>query len=109
MKFALVLTLLCASPALAAVEQPDFSPKPGQQITLGTMLTDETGQQKTLGDFLHKRPAVVVFGYQNEGCHRVLRQQGMPSGAACVERSRPASIKSQHNLHMPATRRIDRG
>ncbi|MFD1942976.1 SCO family protein [Paradevosia shaoguanensis] len=66
MKFALVLALLlCTSPALAAVEQPDFSPKPGQQITLGTMLTDETGQQKTLSDFLHKRPAVVVFGYHD--------------------------------------------
>jgi protein SCO1/2 len=62
---ALLIVLFLAGPALAAVEQPQFSPEPGRRIDLATPLTDETGRAATLGDFLAQRPAVIVFGYHD--------------------------------------------
>jgi protein SCO1/2 len=61
----LVILLLSCLPVRAAVEQPQFSPQPGTQIDLGMKLTDEAGHKQTLGQFIGKRPAVIVFGYHD--------------------------------------------
>jgi protein SCO1/2 len=65
MRALLLVLLLLATPALAAVERPEFDPVPGARIDLATPLTDETGHAATLGQFMAGRPALVLFGYHD--------------------------------------------
>ncbi|TPK69587.1 hypothetical protein FJ546_03060 [Mesorhizobium sp. B2-4-19] len=56
------LCLLIALPAIAA-ERPTFDPQIGAQLDLSRKLRDATGQQRTLGETLEGRPALLIFGY----------------------------------------------
>lgn len=60
-----LLLAICAAPAIAAVERPEFAPVPGASVDLATPLTDEAGKSETLRQWLHGRPAVVLFGYHD--------------------------------------------
>ncbi|TPK68979.1 hypothetical protein FJ930_22015 [Mesorhizobium sp. B2-4-15] len=56
------LGLLIAMPAIAA-ERPTFDPQIGAQLDLGRSLRDVAGKQRTLGETLGGRPALLIFGY----------------------------------------------
>lgn len=62
------LLLLIGTPAGARLDAGGFAnlsfrQHPGRQLPLATLLTDETGHQRTLGSVLSQRPSVIILEY----------------------------------------------
>jgi protein SCO1/2 len=54
-----------ATPALAAVERPEFNPQLGRQIDLTLPFTDSNGHTAPLAQILGGRTALILFGYHD--------------------------------------------
>ena len=65
MRRLVVLLWLVVTPALAAVERPEFDPLLGRQIDTSVVLTDETGEPAPLREIAGGKPALILFGYHN--------------------------------------------
>lgn len=61
----LFLALLVPGLAQASANLSDFAyrQRPGNQVPLGTVLRDETGQGEQLGPLLDHRPTILILGY----------------------------------------------
>ncbi|MER8947468.1 SCO family protein [Mesorhizobium sp. M0185] len=55
-------SLLAALPAMAFA-RPAFDPEIGAQLSLDRVFRDASGEQRTIGQMLAGRPALLIFGY----------------------------------------------
>ncbi len=65
MRTLVLLLALLTTPALAAVERPEFDPQLGRQIDLTRPFTDSDGRVTPLAQILNGRTALVLFGYHD--------------------------------------------